>query len=306
MPRLSILMPVYNGARYLRPAVTSVLAQDFWDFELIAVDDGSTDDSRSLLESFAATDARVRVICQANTGIVGALNAGLAAADSEFIARMDSDDIALPGRLRDEVDFLAGHPECVAVGTAVQIIDSRGAVVDRYDPPLDHDGILAELLRGNGGALIHPSAVFRGAALRASGGYDPAFCKAEDVDLYFRLSRQGRLANLPILGLQYRHHIKSTNFQFHELQRGLLKRILARESELRGVEAQEVPLVGHTDLTPGRLHARYACGALAHGSRLTAIRHGLCAVIQATGDRDCWRALRYVLTARRPDFAPRS
>jgi hypothetical protein len=80
---------------------------------------------------------------------------------------------------------------------------------------------------------------------------------------------------------------------------------MKRESDLRGVAMQEVPVEGHTDLTPARLHARYACGALAHGSRLTAIRHGLCAIAQARGDRECWRAFRYVLTARRPVFYSR-
>ena len=305
MPLLSILMPVYNGERYLRPAVTGILRQDFRDFEFIAVDDGSTDGSKRILESFAKADARLRVLSRANSGIVGALNDGLALAQGELIARMDCDDIALPGRLQAQVDFLQSHPECVALGTAVQIIDSYGAVVDRYDPPLEHDGIVAELFEGNGGALIHPSAVFRASALRAIGGYDPAFCKAEDVDLYFRLSRHGRLANLPMLGLQYRHHVRSTNFQHREIQRGLLNRILAREAGLRGERPRLVALRGHTDLSRGQLHARYACSALAHGRRLTAIRHGVCAVIRAEGDRECWRALRYVLTARRPVLEPR-
>ncbi len=137
-------------------------------------------------------------------------------------------------------------------------------------------------------------------------GYDPAFNKAEDVDLYFRLSRQGRLANIPTLGLQYRHHIKSTNFQFRELQRGLLKRILERESGLARRRGAGGSTRGPPDLTP-RPPACALClrGALAHGSRLTAIRHALCGIIQARGDPECWRAFRYVLTARRPVFYSR-
>ncbi len=116
MPLLSILMPVYNAGRYLRPAIASLLAQDFRDFELIIVNDGSTDGSAGIIDSFAVRDARIRVFTRANAGIVSALNAGLAVAQGGLIARMDSDDIALPGRLRAQVDFMQAHPECVAAG----------------------------------------------------------------------------------------------------------------------------------------------------------------------------------------------
>src|ERR1051326_2264165 len=132
-PFVSVLVPVYNAARYLDVAISSVLRQTFSDFELIAVDDGSKDDSKKILEHFSANDARIRVISRPNTGIVGALNDGLAVARGEFIARMDADDVALPGRFQAQLDYLRGHPDCIAVGTAVQIIDARGAVVDRFN-----------------------------------------------------------------------------------------------------------------------------------------------------------------------------
>src|SRR5207253_385711 len=93
-PTVSVLLPVYNGARYLRPAVESILAQTFADFELIAVDDGSTDRSLAMLQEYARRDPRVHVITRPNTGIAGALNDGLAAARGEFLARMDADDIS--------------------------------------------------------------------------------------------------------------------------------------------------------------------------------------------------------------------
>lgn len=300
VPAVSVLLPVYNAARYLESALTSVLRQTCPDFELIAVDDGSTDQSKKILERFAAADPRIRVISRPNTGIVGALNDGLAVARSEFIARMDGDDVALPGRLAAQLEYLRAHPECVALGTSVQIIDSCGAVVDIFKPPATHDAIVAELLRGDGGALIHPSAVFRTATLRRISGYDPAFCKVEDLDLYLRLSREGQLANLPLLGLQYRQHVQSTNFIHRETQRPLTLRILDREHRMRGLVHQPVQNQGHTGLPAGRLHARWACTALTHGSRWTAIRHGFCAVGKAAGDAECWRALKYVLTARRP------
>ncbi|MEO6568568.1 MAG: glycosyltransferase [Opitutaceae bacterium] len=299
-PAVSVVLPVYNAARYLAPALTSVLQQTFQDFEIIAVDDGSSDDSKKILERFAASDSRIRVISRPNTGIVGALNDGLSVARSEFIARMDADDIALPARIQAQIDYLRSHPECVGLGTAVQIIDSRGAVVDRYRPPAEHEAIVAELLKGNGGALIHPATFFRASALRAVNRYDPAFCKVEDLDLYLRLSHEGRLANLPLIGLQYRHHVQSTNFIHREKQRPLMHAILEREHQARGLSYRPVEQTGHTGLPANRLHARWAYSALTHGNRSTAIRHALCAAWRAPGDGEGWRALKYALSVRRP------
>src|SRR5579871_2870885 len=102
-PAVSVLLPVYNGERFLAAAVRSVLEQTFSDFELIAIDDGSTDGSRAILEDFARRDARVRVISRPNSGIVGALNDALAQARGEFAARMDADDLCLSGRFAAQV-----------------------------------------------------------------------------------------------------------------------------------------------------------------------------------------------------------
>jgi glycosyltransferase involved in cell wall biosynthesis len=302
-PLISVVMPVYNADRYLRQAVESILAQSLADFELIAVDDGSKDNSRPTLERLATRDSRLRVISRPNTGIVGALNDGLAVARGQFIARMDADDVALPHRFAEQIAYFADHPSCVALGTAVQIIDSSGRVVDRHAPPVTHAEIEAELLLGNGGALYHPTAMFRAAAVRQVKGYDPAFCKAEDVDLYLRLCRIGQLANLPSLGLQYRHHLKSTNFLHRKTQSELITKLLARERGLRQLPDVAAPLSGHSDLPMGRLHARWACTALAHGTRGTAIRHALAGIVRGFTDRECWRALAYVLTARPPSAA---
>lgn len=305
-PLITVLMPVYNAAPYLRTAVESILQQTFSDFELVAVDDGSTDSSKLILDDLKRRDPRVHVISRPNTGIVGALNDGLAVARGEFLARMDGDDIALPTRFSDQIAYMTQHPECVGLGTAVQIIDAAGRVVDLHAPALSHGEIETELLKGNGGALYHPTALFRTAAVRAVKGYDPEFCKAEDVDLYLRLSRTGQLANLQTVGLRYRHHLKSTNFLHRDQQASLLKRILARERTLRNLPSIETPAAGHSDLPLGRLHARWACTALAHGTRWTAIRHGLAGVLESVTDRECWRALTYVLTARAPRAASSS
>src|SRR4051812_2021202 len=102
-PAITVLMPVYNAARYLTEAVTSILAQTFKDFEFVIVDDGSTDRSKKILERFAQQDWRIKLISRPNTGIVGALNDGIAGSRGDFIARMDADDVAHMMRLERQI-----------------------------------------------------------------------------------------------------------------------------------------------------------------------------------------------------------
>ena len=118
-PSVSVLMPIHNGEPTLTEAVESVLAQTFGDFELIAVDDGSTDSSLAKLQSFARGDPRVRILSRPNTGIAGALNDSIQQARGEFLVRMDADDIALPQRFEKQVAYFRAHPDCVLVGSRV-------------------------------------------------------------------------------------------------------------------------------------------------------------------------------------------
>ena len=118
MNLVSVVIPVHNAARYLTAAINSILNQTYRDLEVVTVDDGSTDSSGAILAHCATRDSRIRVITRNNTGIVGALNDGIAAAHGDLIARMDADDISLPRRLERQVAYLTDHPECVAGGRA--------------------------------------------------------------------------------------------------------------------------------------------------------------------------------------------
>src|SRR5688572_20456536 len=124
MPYVTILMPAYNTALYISEAINSVLTQDFTDFELLIIDDGSTDDTVRIIKSF--TDPRVRLIRQKHAGIAAALNRGLQEAEGEYIARFDADDICLPGRLCRQVDFLESHPDYVICGGEAEYISDQG------------------------------------------------------------------------------------------------------------------------------------------------------------------------------------
>ena len=296
MSSLSVLLPVHNCRRYLAAAIASISAQTHRDFEFLIVDDGSTDGSAAVIDRAAAYDPRIRVIRRPNTGIVGALNDGLAAATGEFIARMDGDDLAEPERFAAQLAYLTARPDCVAVGSAVWFIDPAGAVLDLYSPPLGHAAIEEQLLCGNGGALIHPALLLRRSAILAAGGYRREYDRAEDLDLFLRLTRQGTLANLAAPLLRYRLHAASTNFVHREQQRTLSARLVAQARAERGLPAGGVS-VAPADLTPAARHRGWVITALRWGRRQTAIKHALLAVRADPTAADSWKHLRYALTA---------
>jgi glycosyltransferase involved in cell wall biosynthesis len=123
-PLISVVMPVYNAAQYLREAIDSILNQTFRDFEFIIINDGSTDRSLEIIQSY--NDDRIRLINQKNTGLAKALNNGIAIAKSDFIARMDADDISIPERLTSQFSFLESNVDVVAVGSNAEVIDKEG------------------------------------------------------------------------------------------------------------------------------------------------------------------------------------
>src|SRR5688572_12730012 len=125
-PTVSCVMTVYNTAPYLREAVESILGQTFTDFEFIIIDDGSTDASPQILSDYAERDARIRLVSRPNTGIVKAANEGIGLSRGKYLARMDSDDVALPHRFATQVKYLDEHPDCVLVGSAAMFIDPYG------------------------------------------------------------------------------------------------------------------------------------------------------------------------------------
>jgi glycosyltransferase involved in cell wall biosynthesis len=240
-------MPAYNAERYLHEAVASVLTQSFEDFECIIVDDGSIDHTPSYLAELSERDGRIRPIRIAHGGIVEALNAGVREARGELLARMDADDICLPNRLEKQVRYLDGHPECVAVGSTVMLVDPFNSALGEIPVKNDHEQIEADLLRGNGWAIFHPTAVIRTDVLRQIGGYRREYQWSEDIDLFLRLAEHGKLANLPEPLLRYRQHFSSVNRTKLELQRNRSERVLAEAYARRGLP---VPPRFNIDLGP--------------------------------------------------------
>jgi GT2 family glycosyltransferase len=240
VPRVSVVLPVYNGEPFLAAAVESILAQTLPDFELIAVDDGSTDTSALTLERLARGDPRLLVVSQPNAGIVAALNRGLALARGEFVARMDADDVACPERFAKQIAFLDAHPEVAVVGAAVTLIDANGKPIRDMRYPESPQAV-AEFLR-TASALAHPAVMMRKEAVIAAGSYRPAYRHAEDYDLWLRLVERHKLANLPDRLLLYRQH--GAKLSFSRAAEQALATGLARVAASRRRAAQPDPTVG--------------------------------------------------------------
>lgn len=229
MPRVSVLMPVWNGARFLDDALASIVAQDFDDFEVIAVDDGSTDDTPAMLAQWAERDSRIVIVRrEENGGAARALNAGLQVARGEYVARMDSDDVTPRGRLAKEVAVLDAHPDVVLVLMTYAHIDARGARLTN-PKPAESSAVLAFLNHIAPVVGVPGTSMFRTAAARAIGGWDESFRLSQGWEFFTRLARQGRVIALPDLGLYYRVHPGRMSTRWRDVQLANAVKITRRE-----------------------------------------------------------------------------
>jgi glycosyltransferase involved in cell wall biosynthesis len=203
-PKVSVVMAVYNGEKYLREAVESILGQTLADLEFIIVDDGSTDRSAEIVNSYG--DPRIHFLVNGtNLGLMLSLNRGIDAARGEYIARMDCDDVSLPERLARQVAFMESRPEVVASGTWARDMDEEGRIIGPRQVPV---GARMDYDFWRPSPLIHPTAMIRASQLGGT-RYDPEAPHAEDYDLWLRLKKRHRIDNLPEYLLLYRVHDES-------------------------------------------------------------------------------------------------
>jgi glycosyltransferase involved in cell wall biosynthesis len=201
--KCSVLLPVYNAGEWLRGAVDSILGQDEPDFEFLIIEDCSTDGSADVVKSLAAQDERIRPIFhQRNEGLAATLNEGLREARSEFVARMDQDDVALPNRLSTQIRFLSTRPQVAVAGSFVYHMGRTPGWDRLVRLPVEHAEIAATLPKHN--CLYHPSVMLRRSAILKLDGYRPEFRNSEDYDLWLRASLDYQLANIPVPLLRYR------------------------------------------------------------------------------------------------------
>jgi glycosyltransferase involved in cell wall biosynthesis len=201
-PRVSIIMAVYNAARYLREAMDSVVSQDFTDFEFVIVDDCSTDETPAIIAAYA--DPRVVYLRnERNTGQTPSLNRALRASRGQYVARLDGDDAYQAGKLRRQVEFLDAHPQVAVCGTAAVKFDGEGREFGLYTPPVRSEDVRFAIHHRV--PVCHVSVMMRREPVMACGGYDESYKYAADYALWSTLLVRGeRIANLPEPLTKYR------------------------------------------------------------------------------------------------------
>jgi glycosyltransferase involved in cell wall biosynthesis len=218
---VSVVMPAYNAGAFLAQAIESVLAQTWRDFELIIVNDGSTDNTLEIAEGYAAQDARVKVYTQPNAGTASALNRGIDLAPGEWVFLMHADDRMRPNRLERQLAFIAEHPELSVASSLIRHIDSRNRVIGKDNSKLTTYTAVDKLVAAN--ELIgfnHPAVALRKSSVLAVGGYRQRFWPAEDIDLWNRLVEKGyKVLVQPEFLLDYRMHGSSASISHARLTR---------------------------------------------------------------------------------------
>jgi hypothetical protein len=257
-PIATVVMPVYNGAPWLKASVESILAQTRGDFEFLIIDDGSRDASAEILRGYAARDLRIELVVRENRGPIITSNEGTERARGKYIVRMDQDDISRPTRIEKQVAYLEAHPECLAVGSRLLLIDPDGMI-------------------------YHASTTMRRDAMQRLGGYRQQYASAEDLDLYLRMAEVGELANLDEILLDYRQHLGSVGHARREAQVRATRGCVAETRTRRGMPALPPELdASRADgyANAGVVHRKWGWWSLGGGHPNTARKHA-------------WQALRH-------------
>lgn len=211
-PHITIIVPIYNGARYLAETFQSLLSQSFTDFELLAIDDGSTDDSAAIVRSLM--DNRIRLIKTDNAGLCHAMNLGIAEAQAPYIARSDQDDVSFPDRLERQLQVLEDHPEALGVFTYVTKLGGKHtwSNTDRF---VMAPGTLKEYQPIEDGALLCSTMFIRTTALRSIGGFRQAYYPVDDWDIECRLAEVGKVLIMCEPLVSYRFQSNSNTYRVY-------------------------------------------------------------------------------------------
>ena len=242
IPAVSVVMPVRGVAQFIRPALESIATQSSVGCEIICIDDGASECTRGEIEKLAAADPRVRLVSNSGSGIVDALNSGLGVARGHLVARMDADDVALPGRLAIQAAYLEQHQEIGVLGTQALLIDAGGKVLRKLRVPVGSERVCAALRISC--ALIHPTVMMRRRVVLDAGGYRRGFDGAEDYELWLRLQSSTKIDNLAQALLLYRQHEGQVTLRRQFRQARLVALAMVAE-RLRRASGQDVLAAGY-------------------------------------------------------------
>jgi glycosyltransferase involved in cell wall biosynthesis len=265
LPKVSVVMSVYNSARYLRESIDSILNQTFTNFEFIIIDDASSDSSWNILAEYAHRERRMKLFKNnENIGLTKSLNKALKLAQGEYVARQDADDVSLPERFQKQVELLDKSPEVVLVSCNINLIDAQGRYIEKQQRACDRDLIPWYLLFYNHLAG-HSQVMFRQKPVEDLGGYSAHYRYSQDYELWSRLVKVGDIAILPDVLLQQRRHDKSISAaqQLDQATYSLsqarhnIKQLLGEELSLEELDALRGFWLGHwcSDLFPSSQQA---------------------------------------------------
>ena len=302
MPAVSVILPAYNAESYIDSAVASICAQTFADFEFVIVNDGSTDATETILRKWAGQDARIKLISRPNTGYVKALTEAIEKSTAPLIARMDADDLALPGRFEKQVAFLNANRHVTVVGSSYELMDDQSRKLHVLRQPTDNDTLQKLCLAGTT-PICHPAAMFRRDAYVRVGGYDEAYCPAEDLDLWLRLGEVGELACIDEVLIRYRLHPGSVSEKRQSKQVDAVRRASAAAAKRRGIDNAFTADAGWREQGPaGRQQQllKYGWWAFNSGEKATARWYGRRAVRESPLSSAAWKLLAVSLVKPSP------
>lgn len=296
LPQISVIMSVYNGTRYLNESIESIHNQTFTDWEFMIINDGSTDNSESIVQGWQNRDERIKLISRGHKGLTISLNQGLSYAQGEYIARMDADDIALPDRFAKQVAFLDENPDHVAVGCRMLVIDPEGMPIFTCSKLTTHEEIDAAYMAGQAGIIGHPAVMIRRRVIESIGGYREQFTYAQDRDLFLRLAEVGKLANLSDTLMKFRLNAKSMGHTQRSEQKRCANLATIEAHQRRGLEP---PILSDSSSEPPKsisdLHRQWVWLALGAGNVTTARKHALLALAKQPLAVESWKVFACAL-----------
>ena len=222
-PKISVIMSVFNGEKYLRESIESILNQTYSDFEFIIINDASTDKTKEILEKYGQQDQRIKIINNlTNIGLTKSLNKALRIAQGEYIARQDADDFSSAERFEKQIEFLEKNPEIKLLGTFGYSIDGAGKILREEKFPISPEEIKKTFIKRN--QFIHGSIIIEKKALDQIGFYNEDFETTQDYELWFRFLRKFKTANLPLFLAKKRYlkNMVSLNKEKIQIKNGFL------------------------------------------------------------------------------------
>jgi len=291
-PLVSVVMPVFNASLYLDEAIESVLWQTLPEFELIIINDGSTDNSFQLLKQWEKKDSRIKVYDQENKGRSITRNRGLELATTEYIAMMDADDISMPNRLKLCYEFLMAHKDVVAVSGQYKTMCMYGVSMYKSSLPLGHEEIERDLLQDKGDSFTQGAAMIIKSVAKKVGGYNSSYELGEDADLFLKMALEGKLQNLSVVLLKYRQHASSIT---NTMNKNLISNCIVRvrqawiDRELQFDDNFEHYLESVTEKKEYNSYLKWGWNALAKGELVIARRYAIKLLLTSPFHLDIYR-----------------